>query len=194
MSDGSTADYHGCGNSGNALATTRKPESFGCSRLDRYAVDINPEVFGDIATHLLDIRQHARTLGDDGDVYIRRRVTALGEQLDDTAQQHARVGSAPALVCVRKMEAYIMHRSRPEQSIRERVQSHIRIAVSPKTRIRRDIHPTYNTLATLDKTMNVKSVSYPDFHINTLSAAAAEEVSETVHIKCKRESQCLVER
>lgn len=87
-----------------------------------------------------------------------------------------------------------MHRSRSEQSIRERVQSNIRIAVSQKARIRRYIHPTYNTLASLDKTMNVKSVSDSDFHINTLSAAAAEEVAQTVHVKCQRKTQCLVER
>lgn len=102
MSHGSTADYHGCGNSGNALAASGETEALGCSRLDRDTIGVKPQIRGDIAAHLLDIRQHARTLGYDGDVYVRRRVTVLGEQLDDAAQQHARVGSAPALVCVRK--------------------------------------------------------------------------------------------
>jgi hypothetical protein len=79
--------------------------------------------------------------------------------------------------------AYIAQRCGAEQSVGEGVESYIGITVAEQTAVVGYVNTAHNALATFNKAVHIKSVSYTHGESCFLAFLFAEEVAQTVHVK-----------
>ena len=145
---------------GDAFGAAGEAEALGGGRFHGDAVDGDVQVGGDVLAHGRDVRRHLGLLGDDGDVDVADTVSAVAQQRDDVAQEHARVGTGVGGVGVGEEVADVAEGGGAEQGVAEGVEGHVGIAMAQQATVMGNVYSADDAPASGDEAVYVVSAAY----------------------------------
>ena len=82
------------------------------------------------------------------------------------AQEHARIGAAPALVGVGKVQPYVAHGRRAENGVGKGMEGHVGVAVPEQAEFEGYVDTAYHTAPPLNEAVDVEAVAYAEVHVD----------------------------
>ena len=117
------------------------------------------EIFSDKDTHLRDMRQHFRCLGDNGDVDVAERIAFGLNAAPRFAQQFAAVGAFKRRIGIREQLANIAERRSAQQRVGQRMQRDVAVGMGQQPFFIRNAYPANDDWAFTAKSVYVKTMS-----------------------------------
>ena len=108
-----------------------------------------------ILAHLRQVGHQFGPLCDDCRVNVLDHIVVLIQKLCDLPQQLQTGNAFIGRILVRKMLSDVPKRCRAEQSVHDRMEDHIRIGVSKKSLLIRDLYPAKDQFSSLDKPVHI---------------------------------------
>ena len=117
------------------------------------------QIFSDKHTHLRDVRQHLRCLGNDRHINVAKGVAFGLNTTPGFAQQFAAVCAFKSRIGVREQFANVAQRGGTQQRVGQRMQRHVAIRMRQQTFFVRNAHAANDNWANAAKGVYIKTVS-----------------------------------
>ena len=88
----------------------------------------------------------------------------LGHDSHHMAQEHARIGAAPALVGVGKMQPYVAHGGRAQNGVGKCMEGHVGVAVPEQAELEGYLNAAYHASPPLNEAVNIEAVADTEVH------------------------------
>lgn len=146
---------------GNALPSSGEPKPLLCCRLHADLHQFQSQGFRNIFPHLINVGAHLRLLGDDRGIDILDQKGMLFQQFSYLFQQFYRRDAPVFFLRVRKMLPDISESCRPQQSVHDCMEQHIRVRMPEKPHLTGNLHAAYNTFSVFHQPVDIVACSYP---------------------------------